>query len=69
MGFPDGSDGKESACIMQETEVWSLGQKDALEKGMATTPVFLPGEFQKRSLVDYTPWGPKELDMTEWLTL
>ena len=32
------------------------------------TPVFLPGEFQgQRSLVGYTPWGPKESDMTERL--
>ena len=34
------------------------------------TPVFLPGEFQgQRSLVGYSPWGHKKLDMTEWLTL
>ena len=32
------------------------------------TPVFLPGEFQGlRSLVGYSPWGHKELDMTEQL--
>ena len=30
---------------MQETQVQSLGQDNPLEKGMATTPVFLPGEF------------------------
>ena len=36
---------------------------------MATTPVFLPGEFHgKRSLVSYSPWGSKELDMAELLT-
>ena len=29
---------------MQETWVQSLGQEDALEKEMATTPVFLPGD-------------------------
>ena len=29
---------------------------------------FLPGEFQ-RSLRGYSPWGHKELDTTEWLTL
>ena len=29
---------------MQETQVWSLGEEDPLEKEMATTPVFLPGE-------------------------
>ena len=27
---------------MQEMQVQSLGQEDPLEKGMATTPVFLP---------------------------
>jgi len=33
------------------------------------TPVFLPGESHgQRSLADYSPWGHKELDMTEWLT-
>ena len=33
------------------------------------TPVFLPGEFcGQRSLVNYSPWGCKESDMTE-LTL
>ena len=32
-------------------------------------PVFLPGEFHgQRSLVCYSPWGCKELDMTERLT-
>ena len=34
-GFPDGSDGKESACS-RETWVWSLGWKDSLEEGLAT---------------------------------
>ena len=30
------------------------------------TPVFLPGEFHgQRSLVDYSPQGPRESDMTE----
>ena len=30
------------------------------------TPVFLPGEsLKQRSLVGYSPWGRKELDMTE----
>ena len=30
------------------------------------SPVFLPGEFHgQRSLVGYSPWGNKQLDMTE----
>ena len=35
MGFPDDSDGKESACNA-ETQVQSLRQEDSLEKGLAT---------------------------------
>jgi len=34
-GFPGGSDGKEPACNAGD-RVWSLGQEDALEKGMST---------------------------------
>ena len=34
------------------------------------TPVFLPGEFHgQRSMAGYSPWGHKELDTTEQLTL
>ena len=55
---------------MQETQVWSLGQEDHLEKGIATTPTFLPGEFHgQRSLVGYSPWGWKESDATNPFTL
>jgi len=37
---------------------------------MATTPVFLPGEFHgQMSLVGYSPRDHKELDATEQLTL
>ena len=35
-GFPGGSDGKESACNVEDPEVRSLGWEDPLEKGMAT---------------------------------
>ena len=35
MGFPGGSDSKESACNARD-QVRSLGQEDPLEKGMAT---------------------------------
>ena len=48
-------------------QVQSLGQEDPLEKEMAT-PVFLPGKFHgQKSLVGCSPWGCKELDMTERL--
>ena len=35
---------------------------------MLLIPVFLPGEFHgQRNVVSYSPWGYKELDMTEQL--
>ena len=47
-----------------ETWVQCLGWEDPLEKGMATTPVFLPGEFHgQRSLEVYNPWGCKQSDI------
>ena len=52
-----------------ETWVRFLGWEDPLEKEMATTPVFLPGESHgQSSLLGYSPWGCKELDATERLT-
>ena len=50
---------------MWRTWVRSLGWEDTLEKGKATTPVFWPGEFHGL----YSPWGDKESDMTERLSL
>ena len=51
---------------MQKAPVQSLGQEDPLEKEMATTPVFLPGESHgQRSLAGSSPWDRKESDMTE----
>ena len=53
---------------MWETWVQSLDLEDPLEKEMATTLVFLPVEsHEQRSLAGYSPWGRKELDMTEQL--
>ena len=48
-------------------EIWvqSLGWEDPLERGKATTPVFWPEEFHER----YSPWGHKESDMTERLSV
>ena len=56
---------------MQETQVRSPGREDPLgDGGWQPTPVFLPGESHgQRSLVGYSPWDGKELDMTERLTL
>ena len=51
--------------VMQETQVPSLAGEDPLEKEMATHSSILAGQSHgQRSLVDYSPWGHKELDMT-----
>ena len=56
---------------LQQTQVLSLGQEDPLEKGMATHSSILawrtpwteePGRLN-------SPWGHKELDTNEQLTL
>ena len=52
---------------MQEIWVWSLGQEDPLEKGMATHPSILAWRIPwKRSLVGYSPWSHKESDVTDY---
>ena len=50
---------------LRETWVLSLGCQDPLEKEMLPTPVFLPGELYGF----YSPWGRKESDTTEQLSL
>ena len=55
---------------VQETQFQPLGPEDPLEKRMVPTPGFLPGEFHgQRSLVGYHPWGRRESDTVERLTL
>ena len=64
MGFPGGSVGKNPPAMWRPGfDPW-VG-KIPLEKGTATTPVFWPGEFHGL----YSPWGHKESDMTEQLSL
>ena len=52
-----------------ETQVWSPGQENLLEKGMQPTPIFLPRKPQGwKNLEGYGPWCHVELDRTEQLT-
>ena len=55
---------------MQETGFWPLGQEDPLEKGITTHFSILawriPWTEEPGRL--YSPWAPKDLDMTERLT-
>ena len=69
LGFPGGSDGKESPA-MQETWVQSLGGGRAPGGGYGN-PLqcsCLENPHGLRSLVGYSPWGRKELDTTERLS-
>ena len=74
LGFPGGSDGKESARnagdlgLISGFNLW-VG-KIPWRREWLPTPVFLPGEFHgHRSLAGYSPWGLKGSDTTERLTL
>ena len=70
MGFPDGSDGKESACNVGDLGlIPGLGRsrfdpwvgKIPWRRKQPPTPIFWPGEFHGM----YSPWGHKESDTTE----
>ena len=71
--IPGGSDGKETTCQCRRYrrlrfDPW-VG-KAPWRRKWQPTPVFLPGEFHgQRSLEGYSPWGCKESDRTEQLTL
>ena len=62
--LPCNSNGKESTC--------DAGDPGSIpwRREWQPTPVFLPGEFHgQRNLAGYSPWGHKESDTTEQLTL
>ena len=66
LGFPCGSDDKESAC-----KAGDLGSIPGLGRspGKATHSTILPGEFHgQRSLAGHSPRGRKESDTTERLS-
>ena len=63
LGFPDGSAGKESACNVRDLGLIP-GLEDPLEKETATHCSVSSLE----NSMDY-PWGCKESDMTEQLSL
>ena len=57
--------GKESTCNAGD-RVWSLVRKIPWRRKWLPTLVLLPGESHGQR--SYSPWGLKELGMTEWLT-
>ena len=70
LGFSGGPESKESTCNAGDMGwIPALGRSPGGGQGN-TVQYSLPGESHgQSSLVDYSPGCPKELDMTEWLTL
>ena len=66
MGFPVGSDGKESACNTGDLcSAPGLGRSPRGEHCSPLQYTCLENPHGQRSLAGYSPWGCKELDMTE----
>ena len=67
--LPGGSDGKVSVCLQCGRPMFSPRVRNILWiRKWQPTPVLLPGKSHgQRRLVDYSPWGHRELDTTEQL--
>ena len=66
MGFPNGTSSKESTCQCRRYGFDPWVEKIPWRRKWQSTPVFLPGKSHgQRNLEGYSPWGPKESDMTE----
>ena len=61
--FPCGSAGKESTCGRHGFNPWV--RKIPWRRKRLPTPLFWSGEFHGL----YSPWGHKDSDTTEWLSL
>ena len=65
LGFPCGSAGKDFACNVRDLGLTpGLGRSPGIRERLPT-PVFRPGDFHGL----YSPWGCKELDTSEQLSL
>ena len=68
-GLPGGTSGKESGCWSRRGKTCQFDPwigKIPWRRALESIPVFLPGESHgKWSLAGYSPWGKKQLDMTE----
>ena len=65
-----GSDSEESACNTGDLGLILRGWEGFPQKGVAAYSLFLPGEsYGQRTLAGHSPWGRKESNTTEQLTL
>ena len=66
MGFPGGSDGKESPFNAGDPDSIPRSERIPWRREWLPTRVFLPGEFHgQRSPVGYSPWHHRESDTTK----
>ena len=66
LGFPSGSDGKESACNVGDlNSIPGVGRSPGGGHDNPLQYSCLENPHGQRSLKDYSPWGHKELDVTE----
>ena len=64
MGFPGGSDGKESTCNVGDS-IPGLGRSPEGGHGNSLQYFCLENPQGQRSLEGYSPWGHKESGTTE----
>ena len=70
IGFPGGSDGKESACNVGELGlIHGLGRSHRGVHGNPLQYFCLENPHGQRCLAGYHPWGRKESDTTERLSI
>ena len=69
LGFPSGSDSKESTCNLGDSgSIPGLGRSPGGGHGNPLQCSCLENPHGQMSLVGYSPWGRKESDRTEQLT-
>ena len=70
LGFPGGSDSKESTCNMGNLSlIPGLGRYPGEKNGYPLQNSCLENPHGQRNLVGYSPWDRKDLDTTEQLSL
>ena len=68
LGFPGGSNGKESACSVGDLgSIPGLGRSPGRGNGTSLQDSCLENPHGQRRLAGYSPWSRKELDTTEKL--
>ena len=69
MGFPGGSDGKESVCNVGDLgSIPGMGRSPGERHGHPLQYSCLENFHGQRTLAGFSPWGCKDSDTTGWLS-